>query len=273
MSTITGSSLVSIGIQSIEKTTKEITQAFTRLASGRRINQASDDAAGLALSASIENKLRILEKASQTTANSSAILQTADSTAERAQEITGRLAELATQAANGTYSPEQREALQNEFDGLTQELQRIGEAEGGPKLIILDNFFLDRDAGSPIAEFTNVQVGGFFYGNGLSFVKNVSLSSAESSREGLEAINNLSQDISRYRSDVIGSTQSRLDYIQEAIAQEQITGAESLARIRDVDVAETTAQLVTSQIRLQSSAKLFSLGRSMDADFIKSLLS
>jgi flagellin len=272
MSTVNGSSLISIGIQNIEKTTKEITKAFTQLASGRRINQASDDAAGLALSTSIENKLRILEKASQTTAQSSSILQTADATAQQAQEITGRLAELATQAANGTYSPEQREALQDEFDGLAQELQRIGEADGGPKLVILDNFFLDRNAGAPITQFTNVEVGGYFYGNALSFVKNVNLSSAQSSREGLAAIENLSQAITQYRSDVIGSTQSRLDYIQEGIAQEQVTGAESLARIRDADIADTTAQLVTSQIRLETSAKLFSLGRSMDADFIKSLL-
>lgn len=141
MSTITGSSLVSIGIQNIEKTTKEITKAFTKLASGKRINQASDDAAGLALSASIDNKLRTLEKASQTSSNASAILQTVDSTAQQAQEITGRLAELATQAANNTYSDEQRAALQNEFDGLAQELQRIGESAGGRNLSFSITFF------------------------------------------------------------------------------------------------------------------------------------
>jgi len=257
----------------MEQASKDITKAFTQLASGKRINNASDDAAGLALSASIETKLRILDKASQTLSNSTSILQTVDSTAQQVQDITGRLSELATQAANGTYSPEQRAALQQEFTGLTQELQRIGEASGGPKLIILDNFFTDRNVGAPTTEFTNVQVGGYFYGNALSFVKNVSLATAESSQAGLAAVDQLAKEVSQYRSDVIGSTQSRIDYIQQGIAQEQQAGAESLARITDIDVAEAKTTLLQNQIRLQSSAKLFSMGRSMDADFIKSLLS
>ena len=273
MSIITGSSLVSIGIKGMEQASKDITKAFTQLASGKRINNASDDAAGLALSSSIETKLRILEKASQNLSNTASILQTADSTAQQVQDITGRLSELATQAANDTYSPEQRAALQQEFTGLTQELQRLGEATGGPKLTILDNFFLDRDPGSPLAQFTNVQVGGFFYGNALSSVQNVSLMSADSSKAGLEAVDRLAKEVSQYRSDIIGSTQARLDSIQQGIAQEQQAGAESLSRITDVDVAEVKASLLQNQIRLQSSVKLFSVGRSMDADYLKSLLS
>lgn len=271
MSIVTGSSLASIGIQGINQASRDLTKTFTQLASGRRIVSAADDAAGLALSSSIDTRLRILEKASETLSYSSSVVQTADGTAQQVQDITGRLAELAVQAANGTYSADQRAAMQAEFTGLTDELQRIGEAAGDPQLIALDNFSASGEAAS--AGFTTVAVGGFFYQEALADVQSVSLASPESSRAGLEAIDQLSQDVAQYRGEVIGTTQSRIDSIQQGIAQELQAGAESLSRITDVDVAEAMVTLLQSRIRFQSNAKLFAIGRSLDTEFMRALLS
>ena len=85
---------------------------FERLASGTRINRASDDAAGLAIADSLRKDARVLNQASRNVNDGVSLLNIADSTLSNQKTILTRLQELATQAANGVYSSEQRRSLQ-----------------------------------------------------------------------------------------------------------------------------------------------------------------
>lgn len=98
-----------------------------KLSSGLRINSASDDAAGLAISESLKTDSRIFNQGVRNLNDGISVLNIADSALSSLSEINIRLTELAEQGSNGTYSRTQRQALHNEARALTDEYNRIIE--------------------------------------------------------------------------------------------------------------------------------------------------
>ncbi len=96
-----------------------------RLASGQRINRASDDAAGLAIASTLNANSRIYTQAIRNINDGTSALSIAEGALTSLSGILQRQKELATEAANGTYSTKQRSALQAESDALTNEYNRI----------------------------------------------------------------------------------------------------------------------------------------------------
>jgi flagellin len=103
-------------------------QVFQRLASGQRINRASDDAAGLALSSSLRVNSRVFAQGVRNLNDGISALNIADSTVSSLGGIVERLRELATQASNGSYSSAQRAALDKEAQELRKEYFRLASA-------------------------------------------------------------------------------------------------------------------------------------------------
>ncbi|SMP67309.1 flagellin [Anoxynatronum buryatiense] len=96
-----------------------------RLSSGRRINRAKDDAAGMAISEKMKTQIRGLRKASQNTLDGISLIQTAEGAMNEVHAMLQRMRELAVQSANGTTTDEDREAIQAEVNQLTSEVNRI----------------------------------------------------------------------------------------------------------------------------------------------------
>ncbi len=109
----------------LARSSSELSDVFTRLSSGQRINSASDDAAGLAISESLNSDSRVLQQAVRNTNDGISLLNIAESALSEANNILQRLEELSIQAANGTYSDEQRNALDVEAQALSEEFSRI----------------------------------------------------------------------------------------------------------------------------------------------------
>ena len=99
-----------------------------RLSSGKRMNNAADDAAGLATLSKIEAALSVKEQAIKNAADGQGLLHTAEVGANEVSNILNRMRELAVQAANGTNSIAEREALQSEVDQLAAEISRIADS-------------------------------------------------------------------------------------------------------------------------------------------------
>jgi flagellin len=108
-------------------TTKKQTKATEKLSSGYKINRAADDAAGLAISEKMRKQIRGLDQASTNASDGISAVQTAEGALAEVHDMLQRLNELATQAANGTNSESDREAIQNEVDQLTTEIDRVAE--------------------------------------------------------------------------------------------------------------------------------------------------
>jgi flagellin-like hook-associated protein FlgL len=105
--------------------TKELERSFTRLASGLRINRAADDAAGLAISQSLNIDSRVFTQGIRNLNDGISLTNIAESTLTSLTDITIRQRELATQAGNGTLSSKQRLALNQEANALVDEFNRI----------------------------------------------------------------------------------------------------------------------------------------------------
>ena len=111
----------------LQETGQALSKTFERLSSGVRVNTASDDAAGLAISQSLRFSARIHSQAIRNINDGLSYLTIADSAVNQMKGIVTRMKELASQAANGTFSDNQRTALDNEVQALSAEYNRILE--------------------------------------------------------------------------------------------------------------------------------------------------
>lgn len=118
-------SSVFAAIRHIGKTENSLSTVFERLSSGQRINRASNDAAGLAISESLNAQTRVYNQGVRNLNDGISILNIADGALAELTTITTRMQELATQASNGSYSSTQREALNEEAQALKSEFSRI----------------------------------------------------------------------------------------------------------------------------------------------------
>lgn len=120
----------------LSQTSQAFSRTLERLASGKRINRAADDASGLAISEGLNTQIRSLTRASRNINDAQAILNTSDGTIGTLSDILQRMGELAIQASNGTYSDHERQLMDDEVHSLLEEYNRIvGSAEfNGKKL-------------------------------------------------------------------------------------------------------------------------------------------
>jgi flagellin len=128
MSMVIGTNVASITAQRHLSTSRsEMETSMERLASGKRINSAMDDAAGLALANRLEGKVMGLNQGVRNANDGISMLQTAEGALEQTSDILNRMKTLATQAKSGTYSSTDRTSMNVEFQALSAELTRIAD--------------------------------------------------------------------------------------------------------------------------------------------------
>ena len=108
-------------------TTKSQAKATEKLSSGYKINRAADDAAGLSISEKMRKQIRGLDQASTNAQDGISAVQTAEGALNEVHSMLQRMNELAVQAANGTNSESDRQAIQNEITQLETEIDRVAE--------------------------------------------------------------------------------------------------------------------------------------------------
>ncbi len=126
-------------------TTGAQSKSSEKLSSGYRINRAGDDAAGLKISEKMRSQIRGLDKASSNAQDGISLIQTAEGALNEAHSILQRMNELAVQGANDTNEGIDREAINQELDQLTQELDRISSTTQFNKQNLLDGSFQDKN--------------------------------------------------------------------------------------------------------------------------------
>lgn len=135
-----GSNILSLRARrSLDTATERVASSYEKLSSGQRINRAGDDAAGLAIADSLRTKARLQTKGIQNINDGLSALNIIAGTLGSQSTILQRLAELASQAANGAYSATQRASLGREYNALTQEFGRLGETTVFNSLALLKN--------------------------------------------------------------------------------------------------------------------------------------
>ena len=114
-----------------------VSKSLEKLASGFRINRAGDDAAGLAISEKMKAQITGLETASTNAQDGISLIRTAEGNLTEVHDMLNRMVELASKSANGTYTSQERKALQAEVDQLLDEIDRISQSANfnGAKLL------------------------------------------------------------------------------------------------------------------------------------------
>ncbi|MEZ6036264.1 MAG: flagellin [Planctomycetota bacterium] len=250
--------------RNLSSVTDRLGNNYRRLSTGLRISSAADDAAGLAISERLRSQVRSLEQAKRNANDGISFVQTAEGALNEVSSILVRLRELAVQSSNGSVSNQDRETLDEEFQSLVNEVNRIGRSTefNGIKLL---------DGSSSSVSF---QVG-FGTTSGIDTLS-VSLSAALSTSLSLQsldigsggatttAITNIDAAINSVSSlrGSLGAVQNRLGSTINnlAIQVENLSAAES--RIRDVDVAYETAQLTRNNILQSASISILSQANS-----------
>jgi len=113
--------------QSLNINNRSLSKAMEQLASGKRINGAADDAAGLSIASKMTAQIRGLNQAVRNANDGISMLQTAEGAINEATNMLQRMRELAVQAQNSTYSSDDTDAINAEFTALSNEITRISE--------------------------------------------------------------------------------------------------------------------------------------------------
>ena len=239
-----------------------VSQSMQRLSSGLRINNASDDAAGYAISQGLTAQVNGLDQAGRNVGDAVSMVQTAESSMNNVQSMLQRVRELAVQYQNGSLQASDKTAIQGEVDQLTGEIkrQRSSVAFNGSNL--LDGsagtagtgvtFQVGANAADTLtASFGDIQNAMSTGFNWTSTGSVFSLSSAGALSNLDTAINNVSSQAA-----TLGAVQNRLQYTSDAITATETNLSASNSRIKDVDMASEMTKMTQEQILQQAGTSM-----------------
>ena len=252
--------------RSLDVSRSQLRDSIVRISSGIRINNSSDDAAGLAISENLNSDVQTLKQGARNLNDGLALINTIDGGLNEQAGILIRLRELAAQSATGTIGETERETIQLEFDALRNELDRIARiAEfNGQKL-------LDGSLAADSLETVVLQIGLDSSSNSrinLNEVLNVTAVTSEgldldessivTQQDSLDAIGKLTTSI-----DTLNEIRGRVGANQNQLTRAlnnlnvSIEGlSTALTTIRDADLAVELASLTKNQILVQSGAAM-----------------
>lgn len=144
----------------LNSATNAQSKSMEKLSSGLRINSASDDAAGLAISEKMRGQIRGLDQAAKNAQDGISLIQTAEGALSETTDILQRMRELATQASNDTNTTTDREEIQKEINSLTSEINRIGNTTEFNTQKLLNG---EKSSGTAAGAAEQVTVGGLTF--------------------------------------------------------------------------------------------------------------
>jgi flagellin len=252
----------------LQKTSNELSKVYERLSSGQRINRASDDPAGFALSELLNSQAKVATVAIRNANDGLSVTSIADEALGQIGTILSRLGELATQSANGSYSATQRSALSTEFVALGSEIDRIAKTTTFNSINLLSNSSnITLQVGLDATSNSQITISGVLgtlnsLGLGTSggvLIYSLNSTSTElsqsASANALTAITAAVNSLSSTRGQ-IGAVQSRLTFAIDNLSVQRENNLAALSRIRDADVAADAAELVRLQVLQQAGTAI-----------------
>jgi len=229
-------------------------QAMDRLSSGKRINSARDDAAGLAIATRMDAKVRGLSQAIRNSNDGISLAQTAEGALQESSNILVRMRELAVQAANGTSTATDRAALQAEATQLVSQLGDIATRTDFNGTTLLDGTAnLNIQTGVDSGETVNITIGDM-QAAGLG-VAAVNISTAAGASTALGLLDTAIDTVATSRAS-LGAVQNRLESNVNNLTSTVTNLAEAKSRIEDADYSVESTKLASSQILAQASTAM-----------------
>jgi flagellin len=257
------------GQRHMRNTRRMLDQSLERLSSGFRVNKAGDDAAGLAISEKLRAKIRGLNQASRNANDGISLVQTAEGGLNEVHNILIRMRELGVQAASDTIGPKERGYLDQEYQHLKDEVDRIANSTefNGTQLLDGTGGILDiqiNTGGDNLLGVDRISFDAFKADANIDKlgIAELTISNKLGAQASLSAIDTAIDYVSAIRGD-FGALQNRLASTINnlGISVENLSAANS--RIRDVDIAEETSELTRNNILMQSGTSVLAQANSV----------
>ncbi|MGE7593992.1 flagellin [Peribacillus frigoritolerans] len=240
----------------LSKATNAQSKSMEKLASGMRINRAGDDAAGLAISEKMRGQIRGLDQASRNAQDGISLIQTAEGALNETHDILQRMRELSVQSSNDTNTAEDQGNLDDEFQQLKSEIDRIAnETQFNKKAVLKTDQSLDIQVGANATEKITIDWKSQTtakLGEDEVDISGLALTDKTTSQAAITGIEDAIASVSKSRSKM-GAFQNRLEHTINNLStsSENLTAAES--RIRDTDMAKTMMEQTKNSILAQAS--------------------
>ena len=240
-----------------------MSKSTEKLSSGYKINRAGDDAAGLSISEKMRSQIRGLNKAASNAQDGISLVQVAEGALNETHSILQRMNELATQAANDTNTSVDREAIQQEMNQLTSEIDRIQSTTQFNSMNLLDGTFSSKQLKLQVGALSGQSIGvsiakmsasklGLADTAGKVSLKVSAFSTAGAAMKTIQAaIKTVSDTRSK-----LGAIQNRLEHTINNLntTSENTQAAES--RIRDTDMASEMVEYSKNNILSQAGQSM-----------------
>jgi flagellin len=243
----------------LESTSLQMSRSMERLSSGMRINRAADDAAGLAVSEEMRTQIRGMRVASRNALDGVSLVQVADGALGGVSDMLQRVRDLAVQAANGTFTDQQRGNLDKEVQSVIAEIARVASDTEFNGIKILSGSVATAASAvtlqvgaqsSQVIAFTIATMSASDLG-----VSGLAVSTAASATAAIASIDAAIRTVNSQRAQM-GAVQNRLEQTISRLnlTAENVQAAES--RIRDADMASEMIDFTRSQILQQSGTAM-----------------
>lgn len=250
-------------------------RSMARLASGQRINQAADDAAGLAISENLKGQIRGLRQANRNANDGISLVQIAEGSLNEVSNMLIRLRELGVQAASDTIGDTERKFLDVEYQQLKSEIQRVTEATSynGYDLLNGTGGVIDIQVGvnnDPFKDRISFNSGAANSTLEALGITAESVGTKEGAQVSLQSVDNAMVSVNAIRAN-FGAMQNRLQSTSNnlLVYDENMSAANS--RIRDADVAAESSELTRNNILMQAGVSVLGQANQMNQLALKLL--
>ena len=241
---------------SLNKINSKIGQQQLKLATGRRINSASDDAAGYTLSVKINNRAQSLTKAQNNIGEAKNILAVAESGYQAINDILLQVKEKVIQAGNASYTTDERNALNSEVVELGSEIDRIVAETKFNGISLLSSGLSDADfqVGADNGDSITFSLTASVSASSLSVTSSTIPTGSDSTQIGTSlgsidtSINTISAELQE-----IGSLVNRLDFKEQVVSSAITNLKAASSRITDADIAEEQLESTKLSILQQTA--------------------
>ena len=278
---------------SLGRTQTALSTSQTRLSTGHRINSAMDDAAGLQIATRLKAQTSGMAVAMRNTQNATSMLQTGEGAFDEVSSMLSRMKDLATQAADGSSSSDDRTAMQAEYDALGNQLTQVmsntsfagmnllsGGTSAGALASALtfqigattsETFTLDLSAGFTAMQAAFTAISSNYSDTGAAgTAAGTELADGSSASALIDQLSTALTAVGTVRS-ALGAAANRLDHIYNNLQNQSTNTTQAASRIMDVDYATETANQTTQSMLAQAGTAMLKQSGQM-SQMVMSLL-
>jgi len=262
----------------------DMEQAMERLSSGKRINSAMDDAAGLTIAHSLDSKIASLNQAVRNANDGIALVNLAEGAMDEISSMLTRMKELATQAINGTYNDTDRDSLDLEYQALISEITRVAENTKFNDVAVLDTAAgtaISFQLGDSTSDKISVALDGMdaqelgldnLHTDVNSVGTNTAsdLQSVTNAQSALGLIDTAITSVDNYRA-TLGATANRMEHAAANLMSRVENQSAARSRIQDADYAVESANLAKNQVLQQAGSAMLAQANASTANILSLL--